>query len=111
MNQIDPDYAVDPSVGGEMAHTPNYRNPNANTGVSRQEMIDGYIAQGMTGKDAAATVNAILGPAGSSASSTGSQGMINAIYGNRSTGSYNTKTVKFGGATGYYVLGGNVYPF
>ena len=111
MNQIDPDYAVDPSVGGQMHHTPNYRNPNANTGVSRQEMIDGYIAQGMSGKDAAATVNAILGPAGSSASSTGSQGMINAIYGNRSTGSYNTKTVKFGGATGYYVLGGNVYPF
>ena len=42
MNQIDPDYAVDPSVVGLMHNTPNYRKPNANTGVSRQEMNDGY---------------------------------------------------------------------
>ena len=115
MNQIYPDYAVDPSVGGQMAHTPNYRNPNPNSSsVTYASLLKQYKDQGMSDADAAKNaMNDFNSQRGNVAStgSTGSQGMINAIYGNRSAGSYNTGRSKFGGATGYYVLGGNVYPF
>jgi hypothetical protein len=32
LNQMYPDYAVDPSVGGQMHHTPNYRKPTPTSG-------------------------------------------------------------------------------
>jgi len=115
MNQMYPDYAVDPSVGGQMAHIPNYRNANPNSSsVTYASLLKQYKDQGMSDADAAKNaMNDFNSQRGNVAStgSTGSQGMINAIYGNRSAGSYNTGQSKFGGATGYYVLGGNVYPF
>jgi hypothetical protein len=113
MNQIYPDYAVDPSVGGRMAHIPNYRNANPNAGSKTWD--DAYAECSQTTSDSKLIMDCIrskgITPSSGNVASTGSAGMINAIYGDRSTGSYNTGRSKFGGATGYYVLGGNVYPF
>ena len=113
MNQIYPDYAVDPSVGGRMAHIPNYRNANPNAGSKTWD--DAYAECSQTTSDSKLIMDCIrskgITPSSGNVASTGSAGMINAIYGDRSTGSYNTVRSKFGGATGYYVLGGNVYPF
>lgn len=41
MNQMYPDYAVDPSIGGQMHHTPNYRKPTpTSSGMTMQEAMD-----------------------------------------------------------------------
>ncbi len=113
MNQMYPDYAVDPSVGGQMHHIPNYRNPSANAGSMTWDAA--YAECSQTTSDSKLIMDCIrskgVTPSSGNVASSGSSGMINAIYGNRSTGSYNTRPAKFGGSTGYYVLGGDVYPF
>ena len=42
MNQMYPDYAVDPSVGGQMYHTPNPKTPSPTTsgGMTQQQALD-----------------------------------------------------------------------
>ena len=105
MNQIDPDYAVDPSVGGRMHHTPNPKNPNPNSGGrNKQQIIDDYLAQGHSLGDATKAANALSGSSGNS----GGASMARAQYQSQRR---SPQSRQEGGPVGYYVYGGNVYPF
>jgi len=61
MNQMYPDYAVDPSVGGRMHHTPNSRNPSPTTGeMTRQEAMDWCKQNNPSAKDHSACMQRVF---------------------------------------------------
>jgi len=112
LNQMYPDYAVDPSVGGKMYHTPNYRNPNASSATMSWD--DAYAECSQTTSDSKLLLDCIRNKRGTSSSSNNvsPSAAVMAQYGNkRSPQSYNVQSGKFGGPTGFYVYGGDVYPF
>jgi len=114
LNAMYPDYAVDPSDGGSLVNVPNPKDPNPSRSdiARRQKLIDDYVAQGYSPKEAAAAVNAVYGAPSSGGSNNNGQAALMAQFNNvgRSPQSY-TKQGKIGGPVGYYVYGGDVYPF
>jgi hypothetical protein len=61
MNQMYPDYAVDPSVGGQMHHTPNYRKPTPTSGgMTMQEAMDWCKKNNPAAKDHSACMQRVM---------------------------------------------------
>jgi hypothetical protein len=94
LNQMYPDYAVDPSVGGQMAHVPNYRDPKPTTNKDFNYWLDYYRQQGMADKEAINAAKSSL--AGSSGGYMGADlDILNQQYGQE----------------GGFVMGSTVFPF
>lgn len=60
LNQMYPDYAVDPSVGGQMYHDPTYRDPKPIKDRTFDTYLQEYKKQGMADKEAIAAAKAAM---------------------------------------------------
>jgi len=115
LNQMYPDYAVDPASGGFMMHTPNPKSANPNSsGVTYASLLKEYKSQGMSDADAAKNAMNDLNSrrVNTSSSNNAAPADVMSQYPTvrRSPQSY-TRQGKIGGPVGYYVYGGDVYPF
>ncbi len=108
LNQMYPDYAVDPASGGFMLHTPNPRNASATKSKDISALIQKYKDMGMDDKNAIAAAKAEAGFSGNSGTNSATGANILGMHtGYRSNQSFG----RSGGEMPYYVYGGNVYPF
>lgn len=104
LNQLYPDYAVDPSIGGRLLKKPGYKTPRPERGTELEDLYQKYY--NLTKDEEQATKLAIIEYNKSTGSATNSmypaEAMM-ALYDNR----------KEGGDTagGVYVMGSNVFPF
>lgn len=111
LNQLYPDYAVDPATGGFMMHTPNTRRANPNTsGTDYWKEREKCVRAGAPDPDKCAD-NAMKRVQSSSGTANSNQGanVLQMHTGYRSPTSYSVPGQKTGGPV--YILGGNVYPF
>ena len=90
LNQMYPDYAVDPSVGGQMHHTPNYRKPTPTSGgMTFQEAFEWCKNNGDNNPSACA--QRMLSQQGKSSQTMAADpNMVGTMYGNQYS--------KYGGA-------------
>ena len=96
LNQMYPDYAVNPSDGGQMYHDPNYRNPNPKRSNTYRDAVNYWISQGFNPKDAAqAAKNERSSSQGPGGYDGNEMNIINSQY----------------GQNGGLVMGSNVFPF
>jgi type II secretory pathway pseudopilin PulG len=85
LNQMHPDYAVDPSVGGRMHHTPNSRRPTnttTNDATDYFKQRERCVQAGAADPDACAR-NAVQNAMRNSKGGGGNSNMINTMYGNQ----------------------------
>lgn len=96
LNQMYPDYAVNPSDGGQMYHDPNYRNPSPKRSNTYRDAVNYWISQGFNPKDAAeAAKNERSSSQGPGGYDGNEMNIINSQY----------------GQNGGLVMGSNVFPF
>ena len=107
LNQLYPDFAVDPSTGGFMYHTPNQRSSSPTRSQNIPALIQKYKDMGMDDKDAIAAAKAEAGFSGGSGGDSATGASVLGMHsGYRSPMSIGKQK---GGPV--YVYGSNVFPF